>query len=228
MRRQWRSWNQKSPSWWISCIFRYLKSCIQWGFFFCLLNEAGPIDRPNVGFFAAHSNWPFLWRSPSSVSHRAQERLCFRGLPADSGEVHQHVCRARWAEEHEMQRQKWSLCLQTVFWNTEGSDMLVYCKYPVIKTNARWQQCSVFYARRKWDWNQFWFYLLSCCSQYQGYILVMFLQYVVDLLYCLINWLNVSFAQSCPVSQKNVWAFIHPGVSESLHVPGKPQQNHSG
>lgn len=137
-------------------------------------------------FFTAYSNWPFLWRSPSSVSHGAQERLCLRGLPADSGEVHQHVCCARWAEEHEMQRQKRPLCLQTVFWNAEGSDVVVYCKCPVIKINARWQQCSVaFYARRKWDWNQLWFYLLSYCHQYQGYIPVMFLQYFVDLLCCL-------------------------------------------
>ncbi len=58
---------------------------------------------------------------------------------------------------------------------------------------------------------------------------------VENLLYFCLVWifqlkrnLCFAFAQSCPVPQKNVWAFIHPGVSEFVHVPGKPQQNHSG
>lgn len=81
----------------------------------CLLHKAGLTERPeNVASLAAHSDWPFLWRGPSSVSHGAQERLCLRGISAYSGEVHQHVCRAGWAKEHEMQRQERPLCLQTV------------------------------------------------------------------------------------------------------------------
>lgn len=48
------------------------------------------------------------------MPRRAQEGLRVRGVPADPGEVHQHVCCARRAEEHEVQRQERPLCLQTV------------------------------------------------------------------------------------------------------------------
>lgn len=65
----------------------------------------------------AHSHRPLLWRSPPSVSHGAQEGLCVGGVSAHPGEVHQHVRRAGWAEEHEMQREERPLCLQTVFRN---------------------------------------------------------------------------------------------------------------
>lgn len=36
------------------------------------------------------------------------------------------------------------------------------------------------------------------------------------------------YLQSRPVSPENVRAVVHPGVSESVHVPGQSQQNHPG
>lgn len=48
------------------------------------------------------------------MPRRAEEGLCLRGLPPDSGQVHQHVrCLGR-AEEYEVQRQERPLCLQEV------------------------------------------------------------------------------------------------------------------
>ena len=48
------------------------------------------------------------------MPRRAPEGLCVGGLPADAGQVHQHVRRAGRAQEHEVQRQERPLRLQTV------------------------------------------------------------------------------------------------------------------
>jgi len=38
------------------------------------------------------------------VSQGEEERLCVRGLPAHTGKIYKHVCRAGRAEKHEGQR----------------------------------------------------------------------------------------------------------------------------
>lgn len=90
---------------------------------------------------SAHSDRPFLRRSPSPVSHRAQERLCLRGLPAHPREVHQHVRRAGRAQEHEVQRQERPLRLQKVSRSLSYSPLYVFTQMNVI-TDTRWQHHS--------------------------------------------------------------------------------------
>lgn len=64
--------------------------------------------------FAAKSHRTLLRRGQAPVPCREEEGLCVRGLPAHPGQVHQHVCGAGRAEEHEVQRQERPLGLQKV------------------------------------------------------------------------------------------------------------------
>ena len=89
----------------------------------------------------AHSDRPFLRWSASPVSHRAQERLCLRSLPAHPREVHQHVRSAGRTQEHEVQRQERPLRLQKVSWSLSYSLLYVFLQLNVI-TDTRWQHHS--------------------------------------------------------------------------------------
>lgn len=116
--------------------------------FFCI--KADLTRGPDGASLAAHSDRPLLRRGPPSVSHGAQEGLCLRGISADSGEVHQHVCRARWAEEHEMQRQERPLRLQTVFWSTDD----LTCWFELSSYPDRHQMAAAPSSVKLWQWNQ--------------------------------------------------------------------------
>lgn len=54
--------------------------------------------------FAAESHRALLQWGETFVSRWEEEGLRVRGVPAHAGQIHQHVCRAGWTEEHEVQR----------------------------------------------------------------------------------------------------------------------------
>lgn len=137
MRKQWRSWSLKSPSWWTSCTSRwsiYLYDMVRESLTVLSLTK---LYKPNLVSTPAHSNRPFLWGGPSSVPHWAQEGLCVRGLPDDPRKVHQHVRCAGWTEEHEVQCEERPLCLQTV--HRASKSVSVNCTFSTRISDTRWQ-----------------------------------------------------------------------------------------
>lgn len=59
-------------------------------------------------------HWAFLWGGEAPVPCGEKEGLRVRSLPDHPGQVHQHVCCAGRAEEHEVQCEEWPLSLQEV------------------------------------------------------------------------------------------------------------------